>query len=272
MVQHEEVSVEGKPRMFRNIRIAILLSLLVLIAGTIEFRRSRIRSWNRVLTVGIYPVLAVDTPEVREHVATLQPGDFEPVVAFLEREATRHGLRYTAPLVQVLLGPPITERPPVLDADAGPLDIIRWSLALRAYSFRVRRAHHLPDADIEMFVLYFPPGSPRSLDTSLAVERLRVAVVNAEASRAAAGWLQVALAHELLHTAGASDKYGATGAPLAPRGLGEPEKSPLYPQEFCEIMAGQIAMGEGQFREPSGLDACLVGSATAAEIRWRKGP
>lgn len=255
---------------FRTIRIAILLSILVIVAGTIEFRRARIRSWNRVLTVGVYPVIAVDTPDVRAHLASLRPGDFSPVTAFFEREASRHGVRFTPPLVQVLLGSPVRERPPVLAENAGPLDVIQWSLALRAYSFRVRRENHLPDADIEAFVLFFPGGSPRVLDTSLAVERLRIAIVNAEASPEGGSWLQVALAHEVLHTAGATDKYGPTGAPLAPDGLGDTGQNPLYPQEFCEIMAGQVALGDGRFREPKGLEECVVGGRTAAEIRWNK--
>jgi hypothetical protein len=255
---------------FRSVRIAVLLSLLLLIAGTIEFRRARIRSWDRVLTVGVYPVLAVDSPEVRAHVGALKVGDLEPVVAFLEREGRRHGLPFSPPLAQVLLGKPIPERPPALPDGAGPLDVIRWSLELRAYSFRVRREHGLPEADVEMFVLFFPAGSPRALDTSVAVERLRIAVVNAEASPEGIPWLQVALAHELLHTAGATDKYGASGQPLAPDGLGDPERRPLYPQDFCELMAGQVATGEQQFREPKGLDECLIGPRTAGEIGWNR--
>lgn len=252
---------------FQRVRVAILLSVLVLTAATIELRLRRIRSWDRVLVVGIYPVAA--TPATAAHVGALTEADFAPLVSFLQREGARYGVRFS-PLVQVRLGRPVDEPPPELADGASPLDIIQWSLALRLYSFRMRQAHALPPADIEFFVLYHPEGSPRTLDRSLAVGRLRVAIVHAEASRGSKGWTNVALAHELLHVAGAADRYDQRGAPVFPDGYGDPGLTPLHPQPFAEIMSGQVAVDTGQFREPTGLDECIVGPATAAEIGWRR--
>jgi hypothetical protein len=54
------------------------------------------------------------------------------------------------------------------------------------------------------------------------------------------------LAHEFLHTLGATDKYDRrTGLPR-PAGLGMPTRQPRYPQEFGEIMAGRIAVAPDQ--------------------------
>ena len=48
------------------------------------------------------------------------------------------------------------------------------------------------------------------------------------------------MAHELLHTLGATDKYDpASDAPRFPEGYGDPRQVPLYPQQFAELMAGR---------------------------------
>ena len=56
--------------------------------------------------------------------------------------------------------------------------------------------------------------------------------------------------------------------PLSPDGLGEPERSPLYPQKRAEIMAGTVASSETQARMASSLKTCVVGKKTALEIGW----
>ena len=266
MTEDAEDARARRWRHFRNVRIAVLLSVLVLTAGTIELRLRRIRSWDRVLVVGIYPVAASTAPEVRPYIDSLREQDFTPIVTFLEREARRYGRSFSPPLVQIRLSKPVPEPPPVLADDPGALDVIRWSLALRLYSWRMHRDHGLPDADVELYTLFHAAGSPHALDTSLALSRLRMAVVNAEADPRTRPWLNVALTHELLHAASASDKYDPAGMPVHPDGYAEPNRAPLHPQTFCEIMAGQIPTGPGQFREPPGLDDCLIGARTAKEI------
>ena len=80
---------------------------------------------------------------------------------------------------------------------------------------------------------------------------------------------QVVVAHELLHTLGASDKYDrTTGQPLLPGGLGEPDRRPLYPQDFGEIMAGRIATSARDAVVADSLEQMLVGPVTALEIGW----
>jgi hypothetical protein len=96
-----------------------------------------------------------------------------------------------------------------------------------------------------------------------------MAVTHLFADPQAHGGNQVVIAHELLHTLGASDKYDlATGQPLDPGGLGDPEASPRYPQHVGEIMAGRIATSPREAVIPASLDEMTVGSATAREIGW----
>jgi hypothetical protein len=81
----------------------------------------------------------------------------------------------------------------------------------------------------------------------------------------------VVVAHEILHTFGATDKYDpASGQPRVPDGLADPEQSPLYPQQFAEIMGGRIALSESRSETPRSLEAALIGPKTAAEINWRR--
>ena len=76
------------------------------------------------------------------------------------------------------------------------------------------------------------------------------------------------IAHEFLHTLGATDKYDPTdGQPLAPHGLAEPERSPLYPQRYAEIMGGRIARSADEAIIPKSLKYAVIGRQTASEIR-----
>jgi hypothetical protein len=94
-------------------------------------------------------------------------------------------------------------------------------------------------------------------------------VVHAFADRRLRSGNNVVIAHEILHTLGASDKYDlATLAPLFPAGYAEPERSPRYPQMFTEIMAGRYALTATRYEMPESLDEVVVGQATALEIRW----
>jgi hypothetical protein len=77
----------------------------------------------------------------------------------------------------------------------------------------------------------------------------------------------VIIAHELLHTLGATDKYhSGTGQPREPDGLADAARTPLYPQAAAEIMAGRIAMSPDDAVIPQSLHYTVIGAATAAEI------
>ncbi|MDH3553063.1 MAG: hypothetical protein OER22_10660, partial [Gammaproteobacteria bacterium] len=87
-------------------------------------------------------------------------------------------------------------------------------------------------------------------------------------SRRHKGSNNVIIAHEFLHTLGATDKYDpADGQPLAPDGLAEPERKPLYPQRYAEIMGGRIALAANDAVMPKSLKYTVIGPQTASEIR-----
>jgi hypothetical protein len=79
----------------------------------------------------------------------------------------------------------------------------------------------------------------------------------------------VVIAHEILHTLGATDKYDpATLQPLYPQGYAEPERNPRFPQSRAEIMAGRRALSQRDAEMPDSLDDTRVGAQTAREIHW----
>ena len=96
-----------------------------------------------------------------------------------------------------------------------------------------------------------------------------IGVVNAYASRGMGAKNNVVIAHELLHTVGATDKYyPGNGSPIFPDGYGEPNREPLHPQKIAEIMGGRIALDKERAVMPEGLNYANVGEKTAREIGW----
>jgi hypothetical protein len=95
-----------------------------------------------------------------------------------------------------------------------------------------------------------------------------IGIINAFADKAYVGSNQFVIAHELMHTLGATDKYAANNMPAHPAGYAEPYRQPLYPQRFAEIMGGRIPLSPQKSRMPESLDEVVVGVATAAEINW----
>ena len=77
------------------------------------------------------------------------------------------------------------------------------------------------------------------------------------------------LAHELLHTLGATDKYSLTSnLPRFPDGFADPTLKPAMPQKKAELMAGRIPLDEQHAEMPESLRSVVVGRLTAAEIGW----
>lgn len=79
------------------------------------------------------------------------------------------------------------------------------------------------------------------------------------------------VAHELLHTVNATDKYDlVTNLPLHPEGYANPYLQPLYPQRYTELMAGRIPKSGGEAETPASLSWTLDGDKTAREMGWIK--
>lgn len=254
--------------MFRALRIAILITVLVVVAGRQFLSGERVRDWETPLWITIYPVLVDRQAATGRYVESLDAGSFGEIGRFLERQAALHGLRLDTPVV-IQVGRPIASLPPELPPGNTGLGVAWWSLKMRWWVWRNSGQDGLAPADIRMFVLYQQSNPNQLLERSVGIQNGLYGLVNAVASRQAAARNRIVITHELLHILGAADKYDLrTGQPLAPDGLANPARIPLYPQTRAEIMGGRIALSPNTWRRPASLASCVIGAATAAEIGW----
>lgn len=251
---------------FRHARIAVLLLVLAVVAGTTLLDRRKLASWAAPVRVVVHPIVGEPVDSVRTYAAELGEAQLAPVAAFLDAEARRHGRVVQPWAVEVVRGRTLDEHPPAVPTDAGALAAIGWSLSFRWWATRLAWSQDLEPADVRLFVVLHEAVAGRSVEHSTGLEKGRIGVVKLFASSAAEGLNAVVLAHELLHTLGATDKYDAGGRPRAPEGLADPQRG--YPQTQAELMAGSIALSEREAKLPDSLADCVVGEATAREIGW----
>jgi hypothetical protein len=254
---------------WRALRIAALLGVLLLVSVTTCEDRFRSIAWRQPLYVAIYPIAADDSPVTRAYLASLDAGRFEPIDRFFAAQAGRYGLGIDDP-VKTRLRPELRERPPSRPSDASLPATVLWSLRLRFWAWRVSGRVKDPE-DVRVFVMYHDPALSPAVPHSLGLEKGLIGVVYAFAVPVMDGGNDMIIAHELLHTLGATDEYDpVNNAPLFPDGYGDPRQVPLYPQRFAELMAGRRMISATSWEQPASLDDVLIGPATARQIRWIK--
>lgn len=257
--------------MWRTLRISLLLVVLFAVALSAWFDQHRTTSWQHTVWVGVFPINADGSAVAGRYLEQLGEQDFAPINEFLAREAQRYGVRLSDP-VRVRLYPQLAAAPPPLPADAGPFARALWSLTLRRYRSqaldRIARAR----PQIALFLLYHDPARAAVLPHSLGLQRGLMGVVHVFATRTQQEQNNVVITHELLHTFGATDKYGEDDTPLFPDGYAEPARLPRWPQRYAELMAGRIPLDPTHQRMPDDLDQVMVGAASAREIGWSAHP
>ncbi|MEP6549061.1 MAG: hypothetical protein ABJD53_16510 [Gammaproteobacteria bacterium] len=249
------------------LRVAILLGVLLLVATTTCQQRFLSTRWHDPLFVAIYPIAADDSSVTRAYVAALDTERFKPIDRFFAREAARYHLDASEP-IRTRLRTELSAKPPQHAADAGMLATALWSLRLRYWAWRVSGQVREPE-DIRIFVLYHDPALTPTVPHSLGLTKGRIGVVYAFAAPEMNGENDVVIAHEMLHTVGATDKYNiADDAPRFPDGYGDPAQRPLFPQQTAELMAGRRMLAPDRWQQAVSLDEVVVGALTALEIRW----
>ena len=239
--------------MFKTVRISILLFILFFVAVSTWLTQARSTDWNNSLWIKVYPINGDGSARSDQYIDNLELRDFDGIETFLSREISRYSSELTRP-VRVELGEPIAVQPPELGNDPNVFDIMLWSLRMRWWAGSVTDDQDRIDPDVRMFVRYHTPDSSIMLDNSVGLRKGMVGIVNGYASRRYRGTNNVIIAHEFLHTLGATDKYRPhDGQPIGPDGLAEPQKSPLYPQRYAEIMGGRIALSENDSVIPKSL-------------------
>ncbi|MDH3442193.1 MAG: hypothetical protein OEM63_15655, partial [Gammaproteobacteria bacterium] len=229
--------------------------------------QARSTDWNNSLWVKIYPINGDGSQQVGDYIRDLDLDDFAAIETFIARESQKFGHSITRP-VRMELGEEVHEQPPAMSKSPSALDVMLWSLKMRWWASDVTEAQDNPDPDVRIFVRYHTPRDDFVLENSVGLQKGMVGIVNAYASRRRAGANNVIIAHEFLHTLGATDKYDpATGLPAFPLGYAEPGKKPKFPQQYAEIMGGRIPLAEDDAVIPKSLRYVVIGELTAEEIR-----
>jgi hypothetical protein len=254
--------------MWHKLRIAILLLVLATVIQQSWLEKNTL-DWKNNFYVAVYPVNADGSPEVSQYLHTLSREDFEPIAAYFAEESAPYHLGLRRP-IELQLGPIVNKIPPAPPTTASILDTMLWSLQFKYFAWKNSPKVNVKP-DIRLYLLYYNPATSSRLSHSTALNKGRIGRVNLFGDNGYHKQNLVIIAHELLHTLNATDKYDLdTTLPRYPDGFAEPEKTPLYPQDFAELMGGRIRVSEHEAVIPKSLNYTLIGEETAREIGWLK--
>lgn len=248
-------------------RPAALFCLFAVILAVSTHQRIYSRSWHEPLPVTVYPINGDGSLATHNYIIGLQQSDFGIIDQWFAREGARYQLEVATPF-QTTLGEMVDSIPPEFPADAGVLETIWWGLRLRFWV-----ATNTPDDDsnlrrVRIFVVYQLGEDDKPLAHSIGLQKGLIGVVNAFSLDRQTAQNNIIIAHELLHTVGATDKYDTLGNPLYPIGYANPGRHPLHPQRYAEVMAARIPLTSYSSYMASSLKSTRINATTAREIAW----
>jgi hypothetical protein len=256
--------------MRKNLRYLILVSILLFVATNEALLKLRSTSWGRPLEVHVYAISGDGRTVSESYVDKLASVDFQPMAKFINREAKRYGLTWDA--IEVTYHGRLDSHPPQPPSGHSIVENIWWSLRFRAWAWHRGWTSENESGGVELFVNYYDTETSTSLRHSVGLQGGLIGIINSFAEKSYRGSNQVVIIHELMHTLGATDKYGIGNMPMYPEGYAEPYRQPKFPQRKAEIMGGRIPLSEQQSKMPERLRDVVVGGYTAAEINWPGSP
>ncbi len=249
------------------LRPAILFSTMVFIFAFSTHQKVYSRLWHEPLDVVIYPINGDSTKETQHYISTLTNDSFAEIDDWIAKEASRHGLAQSQPL-RTVLGKPAKSVPPLLPQEQGFAKVLWWGLKLRYWVFRNTPDDHSNLRRIRVFVSYHQGRN--DLPHSVGLQKGLIGVVHAFSLPQQTAQNNIVIAHEILHTVGAIDKYSQAGTPIFPHGYANPERQPLFPQRYAEIMAGEVPTSTYTSHMATSLKSTRINDITAREIAWIK--
>ncbi|MDH0564835.1 hypothetical protein [Acinetobacter courvalinii] len=252
--------------MWKNIRVAILLVVLLVVA--VNAYRDQNQDWNQPIHILLHPINADGRTTTQHYIQQLQQDDFAEVKQYLEKNSQQY--RGQSSYFMIQIGRELQQTPPKMSEQPSILNNILWSLKFRFYAWK---QHQSMDGSpsLTLYLNFYDPKQRRELKHSTALERGRIGSVNLFASPKQAAQNKVVLVHELLHGFGATDKYNLNnGEPIFPIGYAQADQQPLYPQTEAEIMGGRIPLSEHKSKMPNDLNETVISILTAREVGWIK--
>lgn len=252
---------------FTTIRQILLLGVFLALGGTALYQLIYSRLWVEPLAVTIYPINGDHHLATDEYIKSLSIDSFSAIERWMQREAERFDLSLDKPIT-VSLGSQIDTNPPDYPVYGTSFDVLVWGLKMRYWAWRNTPENNEKLTHVRIFVIYHDPNGTDNLTHSIGLQKGLIGLVNAFASRSAQSQNNIVIAHELLHTVGATDKYEHLGSPVYPVGYANPDRQPLFPQRYAEIMAGRIPVSHQRSYMAESLKSVLINPYTAREINW----
>ena len=252
---------------FSTVRQIILLLALICLGFVSLTQLIYTRNWNQTLQVTVFPINADGHLSTASYISSLSDRSFSIIDQWAEREAKRFDLDLKTPF-EVKLGQQIHNHPPPWPENDNEVAVLFWGLRFRWWAYR-----NTPDdgggmTRIRMFVMYHSGADDKPLMHSLGMQKGLMGLVHAYGMNEQTDQNNVVIAHEMLHTVGAIDKYTEYGSPMFPIGFANPQRHPLFPQRYAEIMAGRIPTDNGSSYMAKSLRSAQVNEYTAYEINW----
>ncbi|MBC3809088.1 hypothetical protein H8K52_17245 [Undibacterium seohonense] len=252
--------------MFRAVRIFILLFILATVSYSAYRAKAQSVEWKYTLMVNIYPINGDGSALSDAYIKSLTLDEFQSIEQFMLSAAEHYGKKQNAS-IQIRLQNTLTSKPPAPPESSNVLEVMWWSLQFRWWAYWHAKVQG-PGTQVRLFVQYFDPQKTQ-VHRSTALQEGLIGQVNVFASNDMREKNNVIIAHEFLHTLGATDKYDLrTDFPNFPDGYAEPEKQPLHPQNLAEIMGGRVPVSEYDAVIPRHLNRVVIGAKTAQEINF----
>jgi len=193
--------------------------------------------------------------------------------AALEREYARYRRDSLRPFAFVAFGPIDLQESVPASPNEGIVAAVKYAWELSRFTSDIDERAAVPSRgfDARIYVVVRAP-SERGFVEGASEQGGRIGVALAELDESTVGLTAFVAAHELFHTLGATDRYGPDGRTSIPDGLAEPDKQPLYPQRYAELMARNRPLDADREVPPASLDELRIGAKTAAEVGWSHVP
>ncbi|MFT5502392.1 MAG: hypothetical protein ACI845_000518 [Gammaproteobacteria bacterium] len=228
-----------------------MLIILALVAGSELWTQYHLSQWREPVVVNLFAINADRDSASERYLQHLPIRNFRSIKLFLNREASHYSIR--APAFAIRYRGMVSALPPQLPERGGVFDNILWSLKFRGWSLYHRWKTSVAVADVNLYILYYNTRTNQRLRHSVGLKQGTIGQINAFAENRYQGSNNVVIAHELLHTLGASDQYDQNNLPIYPSGYAAPYQKPLHPQSKAEIMGGRIPRNPGQADIPTSL-------------------
>lgn len=250
--------------MFKNIRILILLSILLIVAVNSFYDKNQ--DWGQPVYVILHPINADNSPITQQYIDNLSQKDFSAIDGYMTKQAAQYGKNVK---MYYRLSNQVKVLPPKAPKSGGVFDVIIWSLKFRYYAYKHANSDIPPS--LTLFLQYYDANKNNRLThLSTALENGRIGVVNLFASDKKGQNNNVVIAHETLHGFGATDKYDLrTGLAINPIGYPNPNHI-SYPQKQAELMAMHIMKSPNDFEMARKINDTVINDITAREIGWLK--